>query len=210
MNRNNKVIAIDVLLVPSTEMHNQAIKLNEAIRKNNPNTIKLNNNTIPHITLLQCYVKEKDLPKVKTALTGIFKMIENENLKVENLTYSRDKDESFAVISVEKSEAILAIHKKAIELIKPYIIENGNQEAFVQNKDGSAINQPTLDYVPKFISDYSNENFKPHISLGVAKTTYLDSLATDIFKPQIFKAVAVGLYQLGDNGTAQKFLWKSK
>ncbi|MCB0465251.1 MAG: 2'-5' RNA ligase family protein [Aequorivita sp.] len=209
-------IAIDVLLIPSEEMYAQSLQLNALINQNNPETIKLDENHMPHITLLQCFIKEEDLPNVINALEvnnvfeGLFKTIKNDSLKAERLFYNEDKEESFSMIAVEKSDFLLKIHEKIIELVQPYTVKNGSQISFIQNPDGSSISESTITYVPEFIEKYSYDNFDPHISLGVAQTKLLDSLAENIFKPIQFKAASLSVYQLGDHGTAQKLLWKSE
>ena len=203
-------IAIDVLLIPSEEMYAQSIQLNALINQNNPETIKLDENHKPHITLLQCFIKEENLPKVNIALKGLFKTIKNDSLMAESLFYYKDEEESFSMIAVEKSDFLLKLHEKIIELIQPYTVKNGSQVSFIQNPDGSSISESTITYVPEFIEKYSYDNFDPHISLGVAQTKLLDSLAENIFKPIQFKAASLSVYQLRDHGTAQKLLWKSE
>lgn len=204
-----KIIAIDVLLTPSEEMDAQAIQLNTLMKQNNPETIKLDNNHIPHITLLQCFINEEDLPKINKALEGLFETIAQDSLKAESLFYYEEKEESFAMIRIEKSAQLMEIHNKTIELVKLYIAKNGSEESFVQNPNGSPISESTVTYVPEFVEKYSYENFDPHISLGVAQKTLLDSLAQHVFKPIHFKPTSVSVYQLGDHSTAQKLLWKS-
>lgn len=209
-------IAIDVLLIPSEEMYAQSLQLNALINQKNPETIKLDENHIPHITLLQCFIKEEDLPDVYNAIEvenifeGFFETIKNDSLKAESLFYYKEKEESFSMIAIEKSKLLMKLHEKIIEVVKPYTVKNGSQTSFIQNPDGTPISESTVNYVPEFVEKYSYNNFDPHISLGVAKTTLLDSLAQNIFKPIQFKAVSLSIYQLGDHGTAQKLLWKSE
>ncbi len=208
--KKENIIAIDVLLIPSEEMYVQSLQLNSLINQNNPETIKLDENHVPHITLLQCFINESDLPKASRALAGLFDSIKEDSLKAESLFYYPEKEESFAMVRLEKSAALMEIHQKSIELLKPFVVKNGTAKSFIQNPDGSAISESTVEYVPVFIEKYSYENFDPHISLGVAQTKLLDSLAKNIFKPIYFKASSLSLYQLGDHGTAQKLLWKSE
>ncbi len=114
------------------------------------------------------------------------------------------------MIAIEKNEELLKLHEKTIELVKPFIVYNGNSESFVQNPDNSPIGESTLTYVPEFVEKHSYENFDPHITLGVAQRVLLDSLAENVFKPISFKATSISIYHLGDHGTAQKLLWKSE
>ncbi|MCZ4318674.1 2'-5' RNA ligase family protein [Aequorivita viscosa] len=208
--KKENVIAVDVLLIPSEEMYAQSLQLNSFINKNNPETIKLDKNHVPHITLLQCFINESDLPKVNKVLAGLFEDIKNHDLKAESLFYYEENEASFSMIRIENSTPLMDIHKKSIALLKPFIVKNGSENSFVPNPDGSAISESTITYVPAFIEKYSYENFDPHISLGVAEVSLLDSLVAQVFKPIHFKATSVSLYQLGDHGTAQKLLWQSE
>lgn len=208
--KKKEVVAIDVLLTLPEEMYAQALHLNKLMLENYPKSIQLDENHIPHITLLQCFVHKKDLPEIGESLEGLFSMVENEILVAQEFVYSKDTDESFAMIRVEESKALIEIHQKTIELLKPFMLKNGTSESFVQNPDGSPINEFTLAYVPRFVDSYSYENFDPHISLGVAETEFLDSLAVEVFEVTVFQPKNLSVYWLGDSGTAQKLLWEEK
>jgi len=205
-----EVIAIDVLLTLPEEMYAQAIHLNELMIENYPKSIQLDENHIPHITLLQCFVHKKDIPSIGESLEELFSMIKDEALVAQEFVYSKDTDESFAMIRVRNSIVLIEIHEKVIELLKPFMVKNGTSDSFVQNPDGNPINEFTLAYVPRFVESYSYENYDPHISIGVAKTDFLDSLATDVFEGTVFQPKNLSIYWLGDSGTAQKLLWEEK
>jgi len=208
--QKDTTIAIDVLLIPSEEMYTQALQLNSKINANNPKTIKLDENHVPHITLLQGYIKETDLWKVTKALNSLYENIAQDSLKAESFFYDHKKEESFAMVRIEKSKPLLQLHEKTIKLVKPYLIKNGSGASFVQNPDNSPISNSTVHYVSNFIAKHGHENYDPHISLGVAQKKVLDSLAERVFKPIHFKASSLSVYHLGDHGTAQKLLWKSE
>lgn len=208
--KKNEIIAIDVLLTLPEGIYSQAIHLNQLMLNDYPESITLDENHIPHITLLQCFVEERDIPKIGESLQGLFGLIENETLTAQELVYSKDSAESFAMIRIDTSPLLLSIHQKIIERLNPFIIKNGTAQSFVQNPDGTPINEFTLAYVPRFVDSYSHENFDPHISLGVARTEFLDILATRVFQPTNFQPKNLSVYWLGDSGTAQKLLWKEK
>ncbi len=208
--KKENMIAINVLLTPSEEMNQYALNLSGLIKKNNLSSMQLDKKHIPHITLLQCFVKEKDLLEIEKSLNGLFDTIKTDSLYASGLVYNKDTDDSFAMIQIDKSEALLKLHEEVIKRVKPFILKEGSESAFVPNPDGSPINQFTLAYVPKFVADYSFENFDPHISLGVAKKVFLDSLSENVFQPVQFKTSSLSIYQLGDSGTAQKHLWSSE
>ena len=207
--KKNNLIAIDILLTPSEVVDQQALHLNALIKENNPSSMQLDKNHIPHITLLQGYVKEDDLPEIKKSLKGLFEIVDNENLYARSMVYNKETEDSFAMIQIENTEALSKIHIEAIARMKPFVVQNGSESAFVPNPDGSPIGTFTIEYVSNFIEKYSYDNFDPHISLGVAKKVFLDSLNENVFQPVRFMAPSLDLYQLGDSGTAQKQLWSS-
>ncbi|QAA80430.1 hypothetical protein EI546_01210 [Aequorivita sp. H23M31] len=208
--KKEKTIAIDVLLIPSEKMWKQAIEYNDLIVKSNTTTLKLDKDHIPHITLLQCFIDENDLPEVEKALTGLYGIIEKDSLFAKSLFFDKNTEKSFAMITIEKSEPLMELHAKSIELLKPYIVNDGTEAAFVPNPDGTAIDTFTVSYVSNFVSQHSSGNYDPHISLGVGDLELLKRMDNDIFKPIYFEASALAIYHLGNFGTAQKQLWKSK
>ena len=205
-----KTIAIGVLLTVPSDVYEHAVQLNRAILENHPDNITLDAQHIPHITLVQAYIHETDISKIEKALSGLYKTFEQDSLWADELQYAKDQSESFASIGIEKSPSLMALHEKVIALLEPYILPEGSQNAYVPNGDGTPIDDFTLAYVPKFVSAHSYDNYNPHISLGVAKTTMLDSLAQHHFRATRFKAEAICIYQLGAYGTAQKRIWVSE
>lgn len=205
----DNVVAIDVLLIPSKEIYNHALSLNEAIHAKNPQTIKLDEKHIPHVTLLQGFVKEDDLKEIIQILEKLDVFDNEQKFGAQELVYDKSAENSFAMIEVEKTDYLLALHNDVVEKIKPYLVKNGGSKAFVPNPDGSPIDDFTLKYVPNFLEEHSFKNYNPHISLGEANKEVLDHLNDEYFKPEKFSGY-LALYQLGDSGTAQKEIWSSK
>lgn len=204
------IIAINILLTPDKELYEHGIYLSELMSENNPESLALDGNRIPHITLLQAYINENDLPQISQALKGLYSTIASQDLMAESLVFSKGKETSFAMIRIENSEPLLKLHEQVIALVKPFIVKNGSEKSFVPNVDGRKIDQFTIDYVPEFIAKYSYENYDPHLSLGVADTAFLENLSENKFKPVKFKSASLRIYQLGEYGTAQKLLWRSE
>lgn len=208
--KSEETLAIGVLLTVPEAISQQSIQLNRAILENHPDNITLDEQHIPHITLLHGYVQESDLSEIEQVLDEFYKSIELDSLWADELQYSKDKTESFASIGIKRSPPLMTLHENVIALLEPYILAEGSQKAYVQNVDGTPIDDFTLAYVPKFVSAHSYDNYNPHISLGVAETALLDSLAQHHFRATKFKAKAIGIYQLGAFGTAQKRIWESE
>ena len=67
-----KLIAIDVLLEPDRAMIAKADAVNARLRESVPTGYELDSTHAPHITLLQRFVRAKDLDAVTAALTKVF------------------------------------------------------------------------------------------------------------------------------------------
>lgn len=208
--KTEETLAIGVLLTVPEAISQQSIELNRAILENHPDNITLDEQHIPHITLLHGYVQKSNLSKIEQVLNEFYKSIELDSLWANELQYSKDKTESFASIGIKRSPPLMTLHENVIALLEPYILAEGSQKAYVQNVNGTPIDDFTLAYVPKFVSAHSYDNYNPHISLGVADNALLDRLAQHHFRATKFKAKAIGIYQLGAFGTAQKRIWESE
>ena len=65
------IIAIDVLLQPDQTMLSRANALNARLRGNYPGGYALDATHAPHVTLLQRFVRTKDLDAVAAAVTKV-------------------------------------------------------------------------------------------------------------------------------------------
>src|SRR5882672_1586163 len=72
-NRSNgeRVIAIDVLLVPDAAMVGRAEAANAKLRENYPAGYALGLEQAAHITLVHRYVRKKDMPAIEAAVAKI-------------------------------------------------------------------------------------------------------------------------------------------
>jgi hypothetical protein len=66
--KNDDVIAIDILLQPDATMLKRAAAINEQLRKDFPKGFSLDASHRPHVSLIQRYVRTGDLDKVYAAV----------------------------------------------------------------------------------------------------------------------------------------------
>src|SRR3954469_2902302 len=67
----DRVVAIDVLLEPNSAMASKAESVNAKLRANYPKGFTLGKEHVPHITLVQAYVREKDLPWLEATVSKL-------------------------------------------------------------------------------------------------------------------------------------------
>jgi acid phosphatase (class A) len=206
--QTDDVIAIDVLLQPDQTMITKANATNVRLRGNLPAGYELDATPAPHITLLQRFVRAKDLDAVSAAIT---KVIAAEHptelqLKAKSYEYVMWGEVAVTVFVVERTPELMRLHQKVIDAVTPFAVSKGTGAAF----DGTeTINQETIGWVETFVPKSSGKNYLPHVTLGVAKEDFVKQMKAEPFESFTFKADGVAIYQLGNFGTAAKKLWQS-
>lgn len=207
------VTAIDILLAPDQVMIDQARMVNDRLRTDYPGGFALDATHAPHITVLQRFVKTRDLDNVQAA---VIKVINAENPLAEPLTAKGYYDIpieklGLAGIVIEPTPALLRLQEKLIAAVAPFTADRGTAEAFALRPDGKTIAQaqPTIDYVSAFVPKSSGNNFNPHVTIELGNRAFVDKLKAEPFTTFTFKARSVDICQLGEFGTAQKRLWTS-
>ena len=202
------VTAIDILLEPNATMVKKAEAANERLLKVFPKGFALGKSHQPHISCLQRYVKTADLDKVYEA---VGKVLAEENptawkLKAYKYYYIPWKEIGLAGIVIEPTDDLIRYQQKLIDAVAPFTVRTGTAAAFVTTKEDPEINQPTIDYVARFVPDSSGKQFNPHVTIGLASQDYLKKMLDEKFEAFTFSPVGASVYHLGNFGTARKKL----
>jgi phosphoserine phosphatase len=202
----DNLIAIDVLLEPNHTMVVKSDAVNARLRGNYPDGYALDATHAPHITLLQRFVRTKDLDAVTAALTKVFaaERPTDLQLRAKGHEYGIWAGLAVTVYVVELTPELMRLHEKVIDAVAPFSISNGSAAAFV----GTGINAETIGWVEHFVPESSGPKYWPHVTLGVAHEDFAKQLKAEPFTSFTFKADAVAIYQLGNFGTAAKKLWE--
>jgi hypothetical protein len=202
------VIAIDILLEPDQEMVTKAGQLNARLRANYSAGYELDVTHAPHVTMLQRFVRAKDLDAVTTAVT---KVLAGERpaelpLKAKSIEYVMWGGVAVTVMLVERTPELMRLHQKIIDAVAPFSVNGGTPAAFV----GGDANAETIGWVEKFVPDSSGDKYLPHVTAGVAQEAFVKQLKSEPFEAFTFKPSQVAVYQLGNFGTAARSLWQSR
>jgi hypothetical protein len=200
----NAVTAIDILLDPDATMIQHAQAANERMRKNFPEGFALDATHTPHISCLQRYVRTADLEKVYAAVA---KVLATEKPATWKLTaykyyYIPWKEIGLGGIVIKPTSDLIRYQKNLIAAVAPFTVEMGTAAAFVTTKEDPDINQPTIEYVAKFVPGETGEKFNPHVTIGLATQDYLKQMLAEKFEPFTFSPVGASVYHLGNFGTA--------
>jgi hypothetical protein len=207
---SDAVIAIDVLLQPNQAMVAKANAVNASLRSNYAQGYSLDSTHAPHVTLLQRFIRAKDLGAVEAAVA---KIIDAEQpgalqLKATGLVYAMSAGVAVTLIAVERTPELVRLQQKVADALAPFSVSGGTAAAFIDTAPGADI----VPYVETFVPKHSGANYFPHITAGVATETFVKDLQAQPFDAITFKPAGVAIYQLGNFGTASKKLkeWELK
>jgi hypothetical protein len=205
----NALTAIDVLLLPDPTMVKLAKAANDQLRVVYPEGFALDATHRPHITLLQRYVRTKDLDLVYTTVKQVFNRERPAGWELEatGYYYLNFDNMGLAGIVIRPTPQLLQLQQAVIEAVEPYTEPNGTAAAYATSLEHPEINEPTLKYVNSFIPERNGKNFNPHVTVGVGPLDFVEKMKAAPFNKTKFTVAGAAVFQLGDNGTAQKQLW---
>ena len=203
----NAITAIDILLEPDATMIQHATDTNDRLRKVFPKGFALDASHRPHVTLVQRFVRTKDLDKVYAAVGKVFAAANVTGLKLEAFKYyyMPDKDLGLSGIVIKPTPELLELEQKVIDAVTPFVVETGTSAAFVTGDDPEVLPE-LITYVSDFVPKHSGEHYDPHITTGLAPREYLDKMLAEPFETFTFSPAGAAVYHLGHFGTAAKKL----
>lgn len=208
----DRVVAIDVLLEPDAKMVEKAQSANAALRKNYPRGYALDSAHRAHITLVQRYVREKDLPAVETAVAKVLSDVNPMAWALSARRYQHTLWAGVAItaIEVERTPELRRLQEEIVSAVEPFAVAKGTAAAFSTSRELPKIDKEIVTYVEKFVPNSSGDKYNPHVTVGVAHEDFVKEFEGKAFQKFSFKVQGVAIYQLGNFGTAQKKLWQWK
>jgi 2'-5' RNA ligase len=206
------VTAIDVLLLPDATMIVHAKAANARLRKNYPGGFALDAAHHPHVTLLQRYVRTKDLDDVFTAVQRVFDKERPAGWQLEATGYYflNFDNMGLAGIVIKPTPDLRRLQQDVVDAVAPYTVRDGGSKAYVTSRDAPEVNAPTLQYVKTFVPARTGKDFNPHVTVGVGRLDFVAQMKAARFKSFKFKVTGAAVYHLGNFGTAQTRLWEWK
>ena len=202
------VTAIDILLEPDTTMMNAAEAANARLRKSYPEGFALDATHVPHVTLLQRYVRTTDLDRVFEAVR---KALAGEKpaawkLRAVGYAFTPWGGPELASITVEPTEDLLRVQRKLIDAVVPFTEIEGTAAAFFTTGEEPGIEPAIIYYVGAFVPGRISGRFVPHVTVGLASPDERKKMHDEKFEAFTFTAAGVAVYQIGHFGTARKKL----
>ncbi|MFI5408497.1 2'-5' RNA ligase family protein [Kaistia sp. UC242_56] len=212
--QENPVTAIDIALEPDAAMLQHAEATNARLRAAFPEGYALDATHRPHITILQRFVDTAALDEVYAAVGAVLAAENPAEWTLKTLKYDFIVSDQTGVTAllVEPTDQLIRFQQKLIDAVAPFTVETGTTAAFFTTAEEPDINQPTIDYVNRYVPHSSGKKFMPHVTVGVAPPDYLQKMIAEPFDAFTFSPAALSVYQLGNFGTARNKLqaWQLK
>ena len=206
----DSIVAIDVLLELDEAMTQQAIALNARLRADYPLGYPLGTEQVPHVSLVQLYVRASDLPQVRVAVADA--LSNGNSLVGRQLTATGIRATAMGggldivTLDVEHTPELLQLHERVVQAVTPFAAHGGTSAAFSTTTSLPAVasNSWIVGYVETFIPKQSGEHYYAHVTLGVAREAFCGQIAAEPFAPVPFTVAGIGVRHLGEYGTGQQ------
>lgn len=196
---NTPLVAIDVALLPPEDIALAARTMSAALRADQPGGFALDETHLPHITLVQLFVRRRDLPAVYSAIDTVLAGFGSLALiipEVGVVSEGPSLDISFFV--VEPTPDLRRLHEELVAQLRVFAQYPGSEQAFLRDP-GERVRPGSVAYTNAFMKQYAGANYQPHITLGVGATT-------DSGAPLTGTASVVAVCHLGNFNTCRKVL----
>jgi len=191
-------IAIDVVLLPSDEMTEKAIRANAELVEKFASDIVLNKKScLPHISLAMGCINKEDVESIGRLLGVAAKERPLGELAVIGIrTSTNARGEKTSVFEVEKTKQIQALHEEIVKKVTPYFSGDVTSEMIYGDEE---IAETTLQWIKNYLQKASFGNFFPHITIGFGQ------IESEAF-PITFTASKLALCHLGNHCTCREIL----
>lgn len=191
-------MAINIVLVPNDKMLDMAYDLNEEITKTGDKWIEFDDKTFPHITLAMGVIEEDDISKMIELLEQMGSKFQKIFMKVDALK-SRElsNGKTISEFTIAPNREVEMLHEMIINRLRPFLKPAATKETFVDDD----VDPLTIRWVNSFLEDHSEDNYKPHITLGagVPKTQ-------DFPFPMLFNSGVISFCKMGDGCTCKEII----
>jgi 2'-5' RNA ligase len=157
--------AVDVVLLPSSEIVYKIIELNRQLVEKFGARIVLNEqNCLPHISLAMGCIEEGDTSEITNILMDIAKANPIGELRITGVRISQNaRGENVSAFEIERTSKLQKLHEEIIRVMEPYFSYDVTEDMIYP---ASQVAQSSLEWIRNYRAKSSFEKFWPHITLG--------------------------------------------
>ena len=210
-------LAVDVVLLPSEAMMDQAIALNRRLLGRSDQGMILNKkDCLPHISLAMGCIEGEDIPLIQAILGKIAQQFPGLDLTATAVrAVTSPAGRTVSSIEIENTAGLQRLHEAVMSRLSPHFSYTVSPEMFFvfladgvadETADATAdatanttIDKAAISWVENFPAQSSFTRFSPHITAGFGQTDYL-------LGPMRFRPASLALCQLGNFCTCRRIL----
>ena len=155
------LLALDVAILPPASVREHAISLSAALPDADFEGLRLDTDHLPHITLTQQFVAVDDLDRAFERLDSVLRGQSPSTLHV---TGAEKTGASTVWMAIERTDALVSLHERLMEVLKECEHAGGGPAAFVDHDAREA----DVAWVTGYRLHSSFLSYTPHITLGHA------------------------------------------
>ncbi|HET9361216.1 MAG TPA: 2'-5' RNA ligase family protein [Vicinamibacterales bacterium] len=178
----SQLVAIDVAVLLPQDVSGRAIELSAMLAGGDPQALRLGAGCLPHITLTQQFVGAVSLDACLDAVGVVLQGVAPLHMSVTGV----GRGNTTVWMSVERSPALLDLHRRLMDALETFEQTDGAADAFVGNA-----RPKDIEWVRSYRRASSGKAFTPHITLGHSTQT------TPLVEPLTFEAATIAACQLG-------------
>jgi hypothetical protein len=202
--------AVDILIEPDAAAIERARAVNRRMPLSIAAGLTLDDDHLPHITMLQRYLVTADVEQAYAAIEQTLAATDPASLSyhVPGITYSEHwgpPGQAAAVLGVEPNQQVLDLQAALLAAVAPFTGSGGTDAAFVRDA-GEEISQTTKDWVETYVPDQTAASYTAHLTVGLDTVEHLHELQAEPFDAFDVRPLSLAVYQLGNNGTARTLL----
>ncbi len=154
------VRAVDVALLPTPDLRRRLIAINSTLAPP-PAGFHFDSTHLAHLTLAQQFIRHDDIERLSRAIGRTLQG--HRPLTVTTTEVSVGGTAS--TLGVERTAAVMDLHRHLMDLLIPFGTDEGGVEAF--EADGDTPRDADVAWVRDFRERAAYERFSPHWTLGV-------------------------------------------
>lgn len=162
-----RLLALDVALLLPDEAARAVVRLNARLH-DPPAGFAFDATHLPHVTLVQQFVRDADLPGVLPRLGRVASQTPPLALRGTGLQRGR----STTSLSVEGGTALRALHDRLVACLAPHAapaVDGSDFAADAFVADGEPPRSGDIEWVTRFRTRAAGDRFEPHVTLGVGE-----------------------------------------
>ena len=196
-------VALDILLLPGPRLAAAAAALNAGLVAAGHGAITFGPFATAHLTLAQLFVAQNALAPLAARLRAEDLPAASAGLPLAatSLGAAAFAGSQAVSILIETTPELLALHDRVRALAAPFAVP-GTAAGFLRAPGAPDIHPGTVSYASDFLTRHAGPDWAPHVTVGLAPGEAAAALLARPFEPLTEPAAGLGLWHLGEYGTA--------